>query len=269
MPEGDTIFLAARRLRAALAGHVVQGVRVDVGRVQALGPQRLVGQAIGDVESRGKHVLCWFAPSGLALHTHLGMHGAWHVYRPDEPWRKPAHRARVVIEVQHAVAVCFAASQVELLTRAQVDTHARLARLGPDALARDVDLAEARRRLDEAPARCIADALLDQRVLAGVGNVYKSELLFLHAVHPCSPVGAVPARVRDALLATAVELLRRNVHPAARPGRTTTGARAERLYVYGRARLPCLRCGTPIAVGRTGQHRRVTYWCPRCQPPAS
>lgn len=270
MPEGDTIARAARTLRAALVGRTLTDVRTTVPQVAALGPRRLVGGTVADVEPRGKHLLHWFAPSGLALHTHMRMTGSWHVYRAGEAWRKPSQWAKVVLETGEVTAVCFSAPVVELLSRTQVERHPALVALGPDAVHPDVDLAEARRRLDARGPTAVGEALLDQRVLAGVGNVYKSEVLFLHRLDPWTPVDAVPPAARDALLATAARLLRHNAASPS-PRRATTGdagtAGGERLHVYGRARRPCPRCGTPVRVARQGEQARLTYWCPRCQGP--
>lgn len=278
MPEGDTIFRAARTLRAALAGREVTAVRTTVAQVRALGPQRLVGQTVAAVESRGKHLLIWFDPSDLALHTHLRMSGAWHTAAAGERPRRPPATARLVLEAGAAVATCFAAPVVELLSRSQVERHPSLAALGPDALADDVDLAEARRRLDLRAEVTIAEAMLDQRVLAGIGNVYRAELLFLHSLDPWTPVGAVAPETRDALLASAVRLLRANV---ATPGfnRVTTRdpdavaagrvprRRSDALAVYGKAGRPCPRCGTAIRSWQVGTQARRVWWCPRCQGP--
>lgn len=273
MPEGDTIFRAARTLSAALAGGEITGVQTRVAQVRRLGPDRLVGQQVGEVEPRGKHLLMRFEPSGLVLHTHMRMTGSWHLYRPGQRWRKPERLLTLRLDVRAGddswVAAGFSIPVCELLTATQVAEHPSLAALGPDALAAATDLAEARRRLDERGAWMIADALLDQRVLAGVGNVYKCEVLFLHGVSPQTRVAEVPPAVRDRLLATAERLLKRNV-AASSPVRVTTGVpgapRGNALWVYGRARRPCRRCGTPIAVDRLGEQARVTYWCPTCQP---
>jgi len=274
MPEGDTIFRSARVMRTALAGRPVTDAWTSVAQVSRLGVRRLVGQTVRDVEPRGKHLLHWFEPSGLALHTHMRMTGSWHLYGVAERWRKPRGFAKVVLTCAETVAVCFSAPVVELLSSAQVDAHPALAGLGPDPLAgdeADVDLAEARRRLDSDPGRAIGEALLDQRVLAGVGNVYKNEVLYLHRVDPWSPVGDVEPAIRDALLASSTRLLRENVAPD-RVRRVTTGvsgpaAGGDRLYVYGHSRRPCRRCGTPIRTARQGEQARLTYWCPSCQGP--
>ena len=269
MPEGDTIYRTAQVLKTALEGAKVQAFSARAPQMRSLGPSRLIGETISAVESRGKHLLIWFAPSDLALHTHMRMTGSWHLYRSRERWRKPAHLARVVIEVQGWTAVCFSAPVVELRPRAEVEQHPSLASLGPDALDETTDLAEARRRLDERADWSIAEALLDQRVLAGVGTVYKCEVLFIHRVDPWTPVAQVPPATRDALLATAEELLKRNVAPGSVARITTTGegSTTGRTYVYGRARRPCGRCATPIARARQGEQGRTTYWCRRCQGP--
>lgn len=267
MPEGDTIYRTARTLRTALQGRTVTSVQTTVPAILGLGPDRLVGQTVDAVESRGKHLLCWFAPSDLALHTHMRMTGSWHVYRAGERWRKSARSARIRLDVESWVAVCFSAPVCELLSRSQVAAHHGLASLGPDALAPEVDLAEARRRLDARSGWTIGEALLDQRVLAGVGNVYKSEVLYLLRVDPWARVSALDEETKDALLATAARLLRENAAPQ-RVLRTTTGHEAgERLHLYGKASRPCPRCSTQISAARQGEQARLTYWCTRCQGP--
>ncbi|HVM18528.1 MAG TPA: zinc finger domain-containing protein, partial [Egibacteraceae bacterium] len=154
------------------------------------------------------------------------------------------------------------------LSRAQLERDPSVAALGPDALDEETDLSEAGRRLQQRGDWTIGEALLDQRVLAGVGNVYKSEVLFIHRVDPWTPVAEVPGEVRDQLLATAERLLKDNVRDGA-VARTTTppGTSTGRLFVYGRARRPCARCATPIRRARQGEQARLTYWCPRCQGP--
>jgi len=271
VPEGDTIFRTARTLRQALAGREVTDVSTTVAQVRRLGAGRLVGQTVREIESRGKHLLLWFAPSGLALHSHMRMSGSWHLYRPGERWRRPHHLARLELSVAEWVAVCFSAPVIELLSAEQVARHRTLAVLGPDALDDEPDLVEARRRLDEREDWTIGEALLDQRMLAGIGNVFKNEVLFLHRLDPWRPVGQIAPETRDALLETAVRLMRANATgPGAR--RVTTGEPAPGrpdLHVYGRHRRPCPRCQRPIAVARQGDQGRLTYWCPSCQGPGS
>ena len=268
MPEGDTIYRAAQTLARALQGQTVTGFAGRAPQLASVPGKRLIGETISLVESRGKHLLIWFAPTDLALHTHMRMSGSWHLYRTGERWRKPAHHARAVIDVEGWTAVCFSAPVVELLLREDIERLPALASLGPDALDEHTDLTEARRRLDERADWAIAEALLDQRVLAGIGNVYKSEVLFIHRVDPWTPVGRVPAETRDAILATAEQLLKRNVQPGTSQRITTTvDSTTGPTYVYGRARRPCARCATPIRRARQGQQGRSTYWCPRCQGP--
>ncbi|MEE8602588.1 Fpg/Nei family DNA glycosylase [Euzebya tangerina] len=280
MPEGDTIFRSAKSLDAALAGKTVTAVRTSVTQVRRLVPERLVGQRTREVQARGKHLLHWFEPSDLCLHTHMMMTGSWHLYEPGRSWRKPARHARVVIATQEIEAVLFSAPVIELLSRAQVDRHRSLAALGPDPLEGDatgpVDLEEAERRMAARPETAIGEALLDQRVMAGVGNVYKNEVLFIHAVDPWTPVEEVDEPVRRQLLQTASDLLRANVAHGG-PQRITTrrpedvrraGRRgSDAVWVYGKGGRPCPRCGSPIDVASLGDQARVTYWCRRCQGP--
>ena len=267
MPEGDTIHRSARTLGRVLPGAVVTAARSGPRTAVRVG--RLAGQTVDAVEARGKHLLIWFGPRELALHTHMRMSGSWHLYREGQAWQRPPPQVTVVLEVPGWTAVCFNAPVCELLGAAQVARHPGLSELGPDAAGDDVDLEEARRRLDARAGWSIADALLDQRVLAGIGNVYKSEVLFLHGVHPSTAVADVEPDLRDALLATAVRLLGANARRAA-PRRTTTGSAPSsadgRLFAYGRSGRPCRRCGTPIRAQRQGSQGRLTYWCPTCQP---
>ncbi len=280
MPEGDTIFRAAASLRTALLGEVVTVIRTTAPQVRRQLPGRLDGQTVTLVESRGKHLLLWFDPSGLALHSHMRMTGSWHLYAPGTRWRKPEHLARLVLQTASTEAVLFSAPVIELLSPRQVETHRSLATLGPDPLAGDatgpVDLDHAASLMAARGAMPIADALLDQQVMAGVGNVYKNEVLFIHAVDPWTPVAEVDPDVRLAMLRTASDLLRANVAHGG-PQRITTrrpedvrraGRRAsDALWVYGRAGRPCARCGSPIQMASLGEHARVTYWCRRCQGP--
>ena len=268
MPEGDTLYRTAAGLRPYLIGRTV-----SAASARQPGPQaaRLVGTTVTAVEALGKNLLLRF-DSGLELRTHLGMHGSWHRYRPGERWRRPPARARIVIEVPGSVVVCFDAPTVELFEARAQTVHRSLSRLGPDLLADVVDADEARRRLRD-PARAgmtIAEALIDQRALAGVGNVYKSEVLFIERVSPFVAVRAVDDETLGRLIDTATRLLRAN---ALRRGGgaariTTEGHRSADgpLWVYGRGGRPCRRCGTPIrSVTQGVELPRLTYWCPRCQ----
>lgn len=265
MPEGDTVYRSAQTLARALNGQTVSDVSTTAPGVRSAGDRRLVGQTVAMVEARGKHLLMWFDPSGLALHTHLRMNGAWHLYRHGERWRRSPRQARFVVATSEWVAVCFAAPVCELLGPADVERHGGLTSLGPDALDATVDLVEARRRLDARADWGVGEALLDQRVLAGTGNVYKSEVCHLVGVDPWFPVAEVAESKRDALLEAACRLLRLNAGPDRRPRTTTSEAGADRVAVYGKAGRGCARCGEVIRVARQGHHARLTYWCPGCQ----
>ena len=269
MPEGDTLARTAAGLRPHLVGREVLAAR-------AAGPgalprvERLAGARVESVESRGKHLLIRF-DSGLELRTHLGMHGSWHRYRPGERWRRAPARARLVIEVPGAVAVCFDAPVAELLEIRAEPVHPVLANLGPDLLDPAFDPGEALRGL-RARSRAdlpIAEALLDQRALSGIGNVYKSEVLFIERVHPFTVVGELDDATLERLVATARSLLVANANRAAGPERVTTGAARRRvgpLWVYGRAGRSCRRCDSRLVSRRHGDLPRVTTWCPGCQP---
>jgi endonuclease-8 len=274
VPEGDTLHRTAAGLRPYLVGRPVSAVRAQgPGAVPQVG--RVVGATITAVEALGKNLLLRF-DNGLELRTHLRMNGSWHRYRPGERWRRPPARARLVLEVPGAVAVCFDAPVVELFEQRAESLHPSLGRLGPDLLGPGFDADEAVRRLRD-PARAamsIAEALLDQRALAGIGNVYKNEILFIERVSPFVTVAALDDSTLARLIVTARRLMLANVAPRRGPERTTTdGARSaagEPLWVYGRQGRPCRRCGTAIRVTRQGTDLpRSTYWCPRCQPDAS
>jgi endonuclease-8 len=217
---------------------------------------------VAAVQARGKHLLIQFS-SGAVLRTHMRMTGSWHLYRIGTRWRKPSSFARVVLEAGAVVAVCFSAPEVELLSAGQLPGHPLLQRLGPDLLAPDFDEAEALARLRAAGDLDIADALLDQSIAAGIGNVYKCEILFLERVNPFARVAILDEETLRRLLRTARRQLRRNVGASER--RTTPGARRSALWVYDRAGRPCARCGTPIRRALQGPHARSTYWCPACQ----
>lgn len=260
MPEGDTIHRTAAALRRALSGHVLR--RVEIPRVPR--PLPGVGASVSQVEARGKHLLV-HASDGLVVHTHQRMTGSWHLYPPDQPWRRSPSSARVVLGVRDAVAVCFAAPIVEVLDAVGLRRHPTLRRLGPDLCDPDVDLDEVLRRFDRLvdPQQPVGEALLDQRIASGIGSVYRGEVLFLHGLHPATPVTAVDRPTRRALLHTAGELLRANLDDPART--TVPGAGAGTLWVYGRAGEPCRRCATPIVRDRLGEHARVVDHCPTCQ----
>lgn len=252
----------ARALHRALAGQALTGSDL---RVPSLATIDLAGWRVCESACRGKHLLLRLAAAGahdrrMTLHSHLRMDGAWRVYRPGQPWRgAPAHTIRAVLRTAPATAVGFHLHDLALVPTA--DEHTLVGHLGPDLLGPDWDSDEAARRLAAHPDTAIAEALLDQSNLAGVGNLYKCEVLFLRGISPWTPVAQVPDLRGMAALAQRIV--------AANTGRwtqSTTGSlrRFETTYVYGRHAHPCRRCGT--LVEKTGQAERVTYWCPRCQP---
>lgn len=258
MPEGDTVWLAGRRLNAALGGHVL--THSDF-RVPQLATATLTGDTVLEVVSRGKHLLTRMS-SGRTLHTHFRMEGSWHLYAPGERWKGPNDQVRVVLATAQRVAVGFRLPVVELLPTAHEDTA--VGHLGPDVCADDFDLDEAVHRLAAAPDREIGMALLDQRNLAGLGNIYRCEPLFLLGIHPWRRVSSVDL---GPLVTRAVRLIRTNRE---HPEQSTTGStrRGEQHWVFERQRSPCRRCGTLIARADQGDppYARVTYWCPSCQP---
>ena len=259
MPEGDTVWRTAQHLNRALSGQLLTGTDF---RVPAHATLDLSGQPVRATLSRGKHLLTRIG-DGHTLHTHLLMEGAWHLYRNGTPWRRPAHEARVVLRTEAWVAVGFALGVCEVVSRA--DEEACLPPLGPDLLGPDWDEDEALRRLRADPGRTVGEALLDQRNLAGIGNLYRAELCFLAGVSPWLPVGEVPDLPR--LVRRARSVLEANKE---RLEQTTTGdlRRGRRTWVYGRERQPCRRCGTAVRVAEQGPEgrQRTSYWCPACQP---
>ncbi|WP_137992930.1 Fpg/Nei family DNA glycosylase [Streptomyces vilmorinianum] len=257
MPEGDTVWQTARRLREALAGRVL--TRSDL-RVPRFATADLTGRTVLDVTPRGKHLLTRIE-DGLTLHSHLRMDGSWQVYATGERWRGgPAHQIRAILGNAERTAVGYRLPVLELIRTA--DEPEVVGHLGPDLLGPDWDPGEAVRRLTSDPARPLGEALLDQRNLAGIGNVYKSELAFLAAVTPWLPVGELPPGVPERLVATAHRLLDANKD---RPDRRTTTTRrpGQPLHVYGREGRRCPRCGAAVRRAELGD--RVTYWCPGCQ----
>jgi endonuclease-8 len=265
MPEGHTIFRTARTLTEWLVGRKVTEARSR----RDLPVHKLVGQTVTEVEPRGKHLLIRF-DSGMTLHSHMKMTGSWHVYRAGERWRKPEGEMRVVLEVEGGrVAVCFNAPVVELLAAKGEQLHAALTNLGPDILAEPVDVDDVRRRAAElAGARTtVGELLLDQRVVSGIGNIFRCEALFVRRLDPFAPWTSLTDDELDALVRAAAELMQR----AVRPGRPAPGrGGATDPWVYGRARRPCYRCRTPIRKRALGSPvPRDVYWCPSCQAPSA
>lgn len=256
MPEGDTVFRTARALHEALAGGEV--TRFDI-RVPGSATADLTGERIREVVPRGKHLL--LRVGAHTLHSHLKMEGEWHVYRPGGRWRKPAFQARAIVGTARAEAVGFELAMVEVLPTADEDRI--VGHLGPDPLSTTWDPAEAARRLS-VDGRAVHVALLDQRNVAGFGNVYANELLFVRGILPTTPATEVDAA---ALLETGARMIVQNRD---RNGRTFTGddRPGRRMWVYRREGKPCRRCGTLVRGGQLGASatsERNVFWCPSCQ----
>ena len=259
MAEGDTVHLTAARLHHALAGRLLK--RVDL-RVPALATANLAGQRVREVVARGKHILLR-TDAGFTLHSHLRMEGTWQIYRPGDPWRVKPHEVRAVLETKSRVAIGVRLGALDLL-RTSHESRV-VGHLGPDVLGPDWDPEEVLRRMRADLDREIGVALIDQAVMAGPGNIYKSEALFLRGVHPREPVGSV----RD--LPSLVDAMKRVMEAnRSTAGQVTTGdpRPGRRHWVYGRPGQPCRRCGSTISRAAQGPEatQRLTFWCPSCQP---
>ena len=273
MPEGDTVFRTARTLHRALAGAKVTEFETRLPQLLSLPVRRgVAGREIASVDARGKHILITFGED-LILRTHLRMHGSWHLARPGERWRRPRSHMRIVITTAEWLAIGFQIPEAEWLTTKGLARHVILNALGPDPLSPTFDAHEVTARIRSYPAEAIADILLNQRVIAGVGNVFKSEVLFECRVYPFDRVEDLSAEAVSALVASAARGLQKNIsETSSTAGRRTMTNRLNRdeaLWVYGRARKPCHRCGSPIEVRKAGTDARSTYWCPTCQPIAA
>jgi endonuclease-8 len=275
MPEGDTIYRTATSLRRWLGGREISAART---RVPGLDARRLVGQTIDAVDARGKHLLIRLS-GGEVLHTHMMMTGSWHVYPTGERWRRSAAQARLVIEAGSRLAVCFNAPVIELLAAADEAEHRSLGRLGPDVLdpgSLDWTVVLSRARERTSRSLTIGELLLDQQVVAGIGNIYRCESLFLCGINPARPTADVTDPELQDVIAIASRLMMANAGVAAgsasaasrveSPVSRNFDAGPERTWVYGRAGRPCRRCGTLLRAARLGLQARTAYWCPTCQP---
>jgi endonuclease-8 len=276
LPEGDTILRAAQTLHRALAGHTVtrfESVLPALTRVDADAP--IVGRTVEAVIAAGKNLLMRFsAPPGatgapLVLRTHMRMNGSWHIYRPGERWQKRPIDMRIVVGTADFVAVGFNVPIAELHTDRSLARARGVQGLGPDLLAERFDEIEALRRMAQRADATIADTIIDQRVMAGVGNVFKSEILFACRVHPFTLVRDLSETARLDVVRAARRMLTSSVHAAPLVGAMRRTTRRQdpdaRLWVYGRGGAPCRVCGTAIARRTTGVGARSTYWCPHCQ----
>ncbi|MGZ5360010.1 MAG: Fpg/Nei family DNA glycosylase [Solirubrobacterales bacterium] len=254
MAEGDTIHRAARRIGAALAGSPVSARTPGPRRPDGRAAAELEGRVLEAAEARGKHLLLRFE-GGLVLHSHLGMRGAWHVHRTGAPWRKPARSAWIALAGGDAEAVNFNGSSLRLVRERELARDPRLARLGLDILApgfRDGAGVAALRRAE--PGRGLGDALLDQTLIAGIGNIFKSEGCFAARVDPWRPLSDLSDEELLGVVAATRGLMAVALESGRQPKR-----------VYRRARMPCPRCRMPIRSRPQGDDARTTYWCPRCQ----
>jgi endonuclease-8 len=259
VPEGDTVWQTARRLDA-LTGQVVTSSDF---RIPSLATVDLSGRLVLATVSRGKHLLTRLE-DGMTLHSHLRMEGRWDVQRPGSAWRRPEHEARVVLRTGSTEAIGYAVL-VDLV--ATVAEDSLVGHLGPDLLGADWNAEEAVRRIERLPHVPIGEALLNQRNLAGIGNIFRAEACFLAGLDPHDPVAAVPDLPKLVRLCHQLLEAHRDRH-----SRITTGDRrpGRRLWVYQR-RGGCLRCSTPIRTGELGAEgsERSVWWCPSCQPPRS
>jgi endonuclease VIII len=267
MPEGDTIFRTATVLRRVLAGQVVTGFEIENPKITAMArDEKIVGSTVSKVEPNGKHLLIHFStPKEAVLHTHMKMSGTWHVYRPGERWWRPKSEARVVITTENVVAVCFHPPICELLTAGELGLHPVVGALGPDILRDDFDVEVALRRLRAKPDRDVATALLDQKVISGIGNAFKVDALFLAKTNPWALVSDLDdAKLRE-IVDIARKLMLRNLKGGARRTRFSLDP-SESVWVMERGGLPCHVCGTIVEQGwHPGEDVRKSWYCPKCQ----
>jgi endonuclease VIII len=256
MPEGDTIMWAANRIRPALQGRRVDRVTTHARFARDRWAERLTGRAVNAVDTHGKHLFLRF-DGDLTLHSHLRMSGWWGVYRRGERWRKAPHRAWLVLGAGEDEVVQFDGPVLELLTDSRTRFDRRLAGLGPDVLAPELDEPGFLRRLrQDDQSRGIGDALLDQRTIAGIGNIWKAEGCWRAEIDPWRPAG----RVTDEEALQILHAIRPPMLESA-----TTGHPERLMRVYNRPGRPCPRCGSRIRVRGQGDANRATYWCPGCQ----
>lgn len=251
MAEGDTILRAARRIEKALGNEAVE-VSAPNPRGRAAGIERLDGRTLAQAETHGKHLLLRF--DDLTLHSHLGMNGSWHVYPRSARWRKPSGAAWAVLKGERAEAVQFGGPTLRLLRTDALRRDPVLSRLGPDVLSAEFDAESVGQSLRRAPERSLGDALLDQSLLAGIGNIFKSEACFAARLDPWQPIAGVSNDQLQRVLQAARDLMQ----DAADRGRSSRA-------VYRRAGQPCLVCSTPILARGQGDANRTAYWCPVCQ----
>jgi endonuclease VIII len=266
VPEGDTIHRAARTLDAALSGRVItrfETVFPQLARVDHDAP--LAGRTVERVSAAGKNLLMHFS-GDLHLRTHMRMNGSWHVYKPGERWRMRRSDMRIVLETAEWVAVAFNVPVAEFHDSRSLERQEDLLKIGPDFIGEEFDFGEALRRIRAKPDEEIANVLLNQRVVSGIGNEYKSELLFMTRISPFAKVAELTGEQLTDILRTARKVMVANVNKRSGARITTFSLNPnEKQYVYGRGGQPCRRCGTPVQYAKQGKDARGTYWCSRCQ----
>ena len=272
MPEGDTIFRTATTLRPAMEGGRIDNAQIRDHQFEV---HHIIGATVAAVEARGKHLLMHLTSASRAvpgphqhatciLHSHMGMTGSWHIYHPGQPWLKPTHYAALVLAINTLEVICFSPRQLELLTADQFRGHPHIQRLGPDLLANQFDMAAAVARFRQRNSLPLGEAVMNQTLVCGIGNIYKSEVLFLMNFDPFAPVSSFSDDELSAMLAKARHLMLRN---CGTPRRTTrVGSGAGPLWIYGKSGHPCPKCGATIQLQRQGEAGRTTCWCPACQP---
>ena len=279
MPEGDTIYRAARALQKAIGGKAVTGFETGLAKLARVNDDApLVGRTVEKVESRGKWLLIYFS-GDLILVTHMLMSGSWHLYRRGERWRMSRARMRVVIRTAEWEAVAFNVPIAEFHTARSLERSGQVPKLGPDILANEFTVAGGVARLaaygEEHPDAEIGVVLLNQRVVAGLGNVYKSEVAFAAGVNPFRAMRTITAKEMTAMVEFAQRYMKANVADGKGEGIVTYGGnrktthamnREERLWVYRRQGQECRRCGAAVMMRKQGEQARSTYWCAVCQP---
>ncbi len=264
MPEGDTIYRSAQRLRPLLERAVIKQA---TGKDRYLRSASLVGCSVEEVESRGKHLLMRLA-DGRVIHSHMGMTGSWHTYAMGEPWRKSTRWSALAMTVRSeagfdAQVVCFSPKVLELLSPTQFRRHPYLHRLGPDLMQPEFDSQAALLRFRVHNLAPIGVAVMNQTIVSGIGNVYKSEALFLAKMNPFMDVKEISDSAIVELMSKTQQLMLKNT--VGYPRQTRLSSDGQRLWVYGRRGEPCFECGTRIKMRRQGDLGRSTYWCPSCQ----
>lgn len=269
MPEGDTIFRSARALHRALAGKTITRFETGYAKLARADDERtVVGRVVERVEANGKWLLT-FLSGDMVLLTHMLMNGSWHLYRRGERWRRPRRDMRIVIETDDWMAVGFTIPVAEFHSAASLARKTGLATLGPDLLKNNFNFDDAVTRIGERSTEELAVVLLNQHVIAGIGNVFKSEICFASAVHPFRRVETLTRSELEKIVEVARRYLKANVSETAASGsRRTTNSldRFARLWVYGRRGEACRRCGAVILMRKQGSEARTTFWCPVCQP---